>query len=275
MLIIWLCITSVLSTSLVSSDQNTSHLRVFPPENQTIAGVIQVTYLNDRNQLQYAFNASNARKLCHSLRLSIASQAQVEEALKRGFETCRYGWIDEHFAVVPRIHALANCGQNYTGLVKWRASVTHKFDVFCFNESDAMTQLKDAASDSPLSSGYNPEHTQATSEATQSTLAQSTSGSSPAPTTMNNEVEPARFVSSAHTSARAKVVLIACTCGLLIVSVVSLAYLKLRRRCSQSSDMKQHKQHIETEELNCVKYATEIQEVVSEDEKIEVDDDAH
>ena len=51
------------------------------------------------------------------------------------FASFRYGWIDEHFAVVPRVHALANCGKNRTGLVKWRASVTHKFDVFCFNES--------------------------------------------------------------------------------------------------------------------------------------------
>lgn len=47
----------------------------------------------------------------------------------------RYGWIDEHFAVIPRRKALSICGQNQTGLVAWRAPVTQKFDVFCFNES--------------------------------------------------------------------------------------------------------------------------------------------
>jgi len=62
---------------------------VFPSVNQSVAGVIQVSSLNDHNQLHYAFNASDARRLCHSLRLSIASKAQVEEALSRGLETCR------------------------------------------------------------------------------------------------------------------------------------------------------------------------------------------
>lgn len=51
------------------------------------------------------------------------------------FVLFRYGWIDEHLAVIPRRKALSNCGQNQAGLVTWRASVTKKFDVFCFNES--------------------------------------------------------------------------------------------------------------------------------------------
>lgn len=62
---------------------------VFPAENQTIAGVFQVSYLNDQNLPEYAFNASEARSLCSSLGLVIASQAQVTEALARGLETCR------------------------------------------------------------------------------------------------------------------------------------------------------------------------------------------
>uniref|UniRef100_A0AAQ5ZI07 Link domain-containing protein n=1 Tax=Amphiprion ocellaris TaxID=80972 RepID=A0AAQ5ZI07_AMPOC len=95
-------------------------------ENQSIAGVLQVTSLNYLNQPQYAFNASEARRICLSLGLSIATKAQVERALSRGLETCRFGWIDEHFAVIPRIQALVNCGKNQTGLVPWRASVTQK-----------------------------------------------------------------------------------------------------------------------------------------------------
>ncbi|XP_014852674.1 PREDICTED: lymphatic vessel endothelial hyaluronic acid receptor 1 isoform X2 [Poecilia mexicana] len=133
--IIWVCISSLLAFSSVFSDQNTSNIKVFPAANQSTAGVTQVSYQNNQNQLQYAFNASEARKICQSLGLSIASKAQVEEALSRGLETCRYGWTDEQIAVIPRIHALANCGQNKTGLVLWRAPVTNRFDVFCFNES--------------------------------------------------------------------------------------------------------------------------------------------
>lgn len=51
------------------------------------------------------------------------------------FVLFRFGWVDEHFAVIPRNTALSTCGQNRTGLVTWRAAVTQKFDVFCFNES--------------------------------------------------------------------------------------------------------------------------------------------
>lgn len=51
------------------------------------------------------------------------------------FVLFRFGWTDEHLAVIPRINALANCGKNQVGLVPWRAPVTQKFDAFCFNES--------------------------------------------------------------------------------------------------------------------------------------------
>lgn len=62
---------------------------VFPAKDQTIAGVFQVSYLNEQNLPEYAFNASEARSLCSSLGLVIASKAQVSEALARGLETCR------------------------------------------------------------------------------------------------------------------------------------------------------------------------------------------
>lgn len=62
---------------------------VFPAENQTIAGVFQVSLLSGLDQLQYAFNASEARRMCASLGVTIASKAQVKEALHRGLETCR------------------------------------------------------------------------------------------------------------------------------------------------------------------------------------------
>ncbi len=62
---------------------------VFPAVNKSIAGVFQVSYVNFLNQPQYAFNVSEARSLCMSLGVNIASKADVEEALARGLETCR------------------------------------------------------------------------------------------------------------------------------------------------------------------------------------------
>uniref|UniRef100_A0A3B3ZCP4 Link domain-containing protein n=1 Tax=Periophthalmus magnuspinnatus TaxID=409849 RepID=A0A3B3ZCP4_9GOBI len=109
--------------------------KVFPPLGHSVAGVFQVSYVNSLNQPYYAFNASDARSRCESLGVNIASVSQVINALTRGLETCRFGWTDEHLAVVPRVTAQVNCGQNQTGLVRWRAPITKKFDVFCFNES--------------------------------------------------------------------------------------------------------------------------------------------
>ncbi|KAM6943590.1 lymphatic vessel endothelial hyaluronic acid receptor 1a [Xenentodon cancila] len=268
--IVWLCITSVLSAISAFSHQNISNIRVFPALNQSIAGVIQVSYLNDQNQLRYAFNVSEARRLCQSLGLNIASRAEVEDALRRGLETCRFGWIDEHFAVIPRIHALANCGQKQIGLVPWRAPVSQQFDVFCFNESDAAEQL--------TNSHYPWEYEQSPAKTTDVTLtALPTSSSSsplfsstPADEIMNNELELARFVISSNSSDRVKVVLISCTCGLLLVSVIIVAYLKLRRRCPQNSDVKQPQEYIQTEEWA---HAKNITETKPEDQEIQVEDD--
>ncbi|XP_046897225.1 lymphatic vessel endothelial hyaluronic acid receptor 1a [Hypomesus transpacificus] len=122
-------------------------LKVFP-HGHTVAGVFQVSYKTTRNQLEYAYNVSEARELCQVLGVTIASKAQVEEALSRGLETCRFGWIDEHFAVIPRVTASEICGKNQTGVVTWRAPVQKQFDVFCFNQTES--QLEDATTDSPV-----------------------------------------------------------------------------------------------------------------------------
>uniref|UniRef100_A0A1A7WUE1 Lymphatic vessel endothelial hyaluronan receptor 1 n=2 Tax=Iconisemion striatum TaxID=60296 RepID=A0A1A7WUE1_9TELE len=273
--IIWLCITSVLCFTSVFSDQSTRRIRVFPAGNQSIAGVFQVSHVDSRDQLQYAFSASEARRFCRSLGLSIASKAQVEAALRRGLETCRFGWIDEHFVVIPRIHALPNCGRNRTGLVPWRAKVTEKFDVFCFNESE---QMPDASTKRPLSSSFYSENTQPSSGVLNSTLTtystHPTSSSPPpssssTPTTTNNEVEAARSVGSAHGPAGAKAALISCTCGLILISAAVLAYIKLGRR---RSDKKQQKEYIQTEEWTCVKNVTETRKAVQEHRGKEVGD---
>ncbi|XP_013882365.1 lymphatic vessel endothelial hyaluronic acid receptor 1a isoform X2 [Austrofundulus limnaeus] len=297
MTMIWLSVTSLLSIAPVFSDRNVSQIRVFPAGNQSVAGVIQVSYLNDWNQVKYAYDAVDARSLCSSLGLQIASKAQVEKALSRGLETCRFGWIDEHLAVIPRIHALANCGKNQTGLVPWRASLTQKFDVFCFNESDAATQLKDATTDSPLStSSYSKTSTlpseAAFSQGTPSEEASSeeipfketppeeaSSKEAPSqegdwfltPKTTIYEVEPARFVSSTHSSTGAKIVLITCTCGLLLALVAVIMYIKLKN-CSLGSDQKQQQpENIQTQEWKCENDA-ETKINVQEDQKIHDED---
>ncbi|XP_026176317.1 lymphatic vessel endothelial hyaluronic acid receptor 1a [Mastacembelus armatus] len=267
---IWLCITLGSVTSVIFGQNiDIDHIRVFPAVNQSIAGVFQVSYLNDLHQPSYGFNASEARRLCLFLGVTIASKAQVQEALRRGLETCRFGWTDEHLAVIPRIKPLTVCGQNQIGLVTWRATVTHPFDAFCFNESDAAIQLMHAANDRPLSSS------RATNSITHSASSSShPSSSSSSPKIIDSESESAHFVSSAQGSPRGKVALITSTCALLLVAVIFVVYLKLRRSCSWSSDMRQQQESTKTEEWTCVKIVKETKKDAQEDERIEVGDDA-
>ncbi|NWV68843.1 LYVE1 protein, partial [Malurus elegans] len=81
-------------------------------------------------------NFSEASNVCNQLTLQLASKEQVEEALKRGFETCNFGWVKDGFVVIPRITSNQKCGQGKTGIVRWNASMNKKFNVYCFNSSD-------------------------------------------------------------------------------------------------------------------------------------------
>ncbi|XP_062381264.1 lymphatic vessel endothelial hyaluronic acid receptor 1a [Sardina pilchardus] len=106
------------------------------PDAASVWGVFEVSQVP-----HYSFNASVARDVCQQMGVTMATKDQVEQALHHGLQTCRFGWVDEQIAVVPRLQAVSTCGQNRTGLVTWRAAVTSLFDVFCFNQTDHELQL--------------------------------------------------------------------------------------------------------------------------------------
>ncbi|XP_019750274.1 lymphatic vessel endothelial hyaluronic receptor 1b isoform X1 [Hippocampus comes] len=80
----------------------------------------------------YTFNFTAAPAACHSRHATVATIANVEEALRHGLETCKFGWVAEQVAVVPRLTASSKCGNGKTGLVKWNARAEQAFGVFCF-----------------------------------------------------------------------------------------------------------------------------------------------
>ncbi|XP_072321428.1 lymphatic vessel endothelial hyaluronic acid receptor 1a [Eucyclogobius newberryi] len=221
------------SVGLCICDLDTTKLRVFPAADRTIAGVFQVSSVNDWNQAYYAFNASEARDLCESLGVNIASISQIEKALSRGLETCRFGWTDEHLAVVPRITAQLNCGQNQTGLVRWRAALTKQFDVFCFNESDTAALL-DPTTMPTQSTSLSMLQTFATFQPIFFTL-------------MDSEAEKALRVGSAKGSSGKKTVVITSVVAVFLVAIVAVVYIKLK--CKSDKEP-----HIEKEEWTHVKY---------------------
>ncbi|XP_076879744.1 lymphatic vessel endothelial hyaluronic acid receptor 1a [Brachyhypopomus gauderio] len=121
----------IIPALLIDTDQVTVY-----PKHSSIFGVFHVS-----SRGAYAFNASVARSVCQRLGVTIADKAQVFGAFQRGFETCRFGWIDEQVAVIPRIEEKKNCGQGKVGVITWRASLGAKFDVFCFNLTDYEVQV--------------------------------------------------------------------------------------------------------------------------------------
>uniref|UniRef100_A0A8C4FHT9 CD44 antigen n=1 Tax=Catagonus wagneri TaxID=51154 RepID=A0A8C4FHT9_9CETA len=82
---------------------------------------------------RYSISKTEAADLCKAFNSTLPTMAQMEAALKIGFETCRYGFIDGH-VVIPRIHPNAICAANNTG-VYILASNTSQYDTYCFNAS--------------------------------------------------------------------------------------------------------------------------------------------
>eukprot|EP00064_Thunnus_orientalis_P002924 superscaffoldBa00000229_g2932 len=68
---------------------------------------------------KYTFNFTAAKAACLSLNVTIATRTQIERAVQRGLEMCKFGWIDGQVAVIPRITADKNCGKGKTGVVPW------------------------------------------------------------------------------------------------------------------------------------------------------------
>uniref|UniRef100_UPI003AB0D880 uncharacterized protein n=1 Tax=Centroberyx gerrardi TaxID=166262 RepID=UPI003AB0D880 len=120
---------------------DSSQIKAVPKSGRT-AGVFIIPKGGD-----YIFNLTEARAACLFLNVTIATKAQMEKALQHGLQTCRYGWIDEQIAVIPRLTADPKCGKNKTALVPWNANVDRKFGAFCFNAADLEKTPKTAAGD--------------------------------------------------------------------------------------------------------------------------------
>ncbi|XP_007446383.1 PREDICTED: CD44 antigen isoform X4 [Lipotes vexillifer] len=82
---------------------------------------------------RYSISKTEAADLCKAFNCTLPTMAQMEAALRVGFETCRYGFIDGH-VVIPRIHPNSICAANNTG-VYILTSNTSQYDTYCFNAS--------------------------------------------------------------------------------------------------------------------------------------------
>ncbi|KAL7871169.1 hypothetical protein SRHO_G00086660 [Serrasalmus rhombeus] len=155
---------SLLCLVLCTVSLDHSQIQVYP-ETGGVSGVFMAMLKNKK----YSFNATAAAEVCTSLGVRIATRAEVEMAQSKGLQTCRFGWVKEQIAVVPRIEGNEKCGQKKVGVIPWAASTSTMFEVFCFSatgQSEATT-LTTPRITTPVGSSPQP-------KATSSLLIQST-----------------------------------------------------------------------------------------------------
>ncbi|XP_027008969.1 lymphatic vessel endothelial hyaluronic acid receptor 1a [Tachysurus fulvidraco] len=221
-----------------------SQIRVYP-EHGSVAGVFHAWLSKG-----YVFSASEARDVCERLGVTIADKSQVEKALALGFETCKFGWINEQVAVVPRIQAKESCGKNQLGLITWRAPVSSAFDVYCFNSTDYEAHL-DSPEENPSTAVSPTAHTsRAQSKLAKTTRSasrddlQSTSTSFPESvdrllvndshvndssvndSSVNDSPESQAFSKTSRTTAVGLIALLTTVFAFLLLAVAAVCYLK-------------------------------------------------
>ncbi|XP_044127104.1 CD44 antigen isoform X2 [Bufo gargarizans] len=85
---------------------------------------------------RYSLGFEEAKKTCSELDAIIATKEQVETAHEIGFETCRYGWVENGSVVIPRITSNIICAAGYIGVYVLHSNATTPYDVYCYNTSE-------------------------------------------------------------------------------------------------------------------------------------------
>ncbi|ROL54880.1 CD44 antigen [Anabarilius grahami] len=73
-----------------------------------------------------------AESLCEDLSSSLANMEQVEEAYKKGLQTCRYGWVNSTKLVILRHESNTLCASGQIGITK-KIQDGNKYDAFCYD----------------------------------------------------------------------------------------------------------------------------------------------
>ncbi|GAB1286627.1 CD44 antigen [Apodemus speciosus] len=99
---------------------------------------------------RYSISRTEAADLCQAFNSTLPTMAQMKVALSKGFETCRYGFIEGN-VVIPRIHPNAICAANHTGVYVLLTSNTSHYDTYCFNASAPLEEDCTSVTDLPNS----------------------------------------------------------------------------------------------------------------------------
>ncbi|XP_057637258.1 CD44 antigen isoform X3 [Chionomys nivalis] len=98
---------------------------------------------------RYSISRTEAEDLCQAFNSTLPTMDQMQKALDLGFETCRYGFIQDN-VVIPRITPNAICAANNTGVYVLQSNTSH-YDTYCFNASAPLEEDCTSVTDLPNS----------------------------------------------------------------------------------------------------------------------------
>ncbi|XP_069751784.1 CD44 antigen-like [Narcine bancroftii] len=85
---------------------------------------------------RYKLDFQAAVAFCESHGYTLATLQQLKWAHASGYESCRYGWIQDGLVALPRVHAHPSCRKNLIGIYTDSWPQNLKFDTFCFTGTD-------------------------------------------------------------------------------------------------------------------------------------------
>ncbi|CAM4581469.1 unnamed protein product [Leuciscus chuanchicus] len=146
--------------------------QILVPTNDGISGVLLVQSKTNK----YSFNATTASEACEAIKMRIANLDEMKTANQNGLQTCRYGWIEERIAVIPRIERNEKCGRNSSGVSVWRTDISKLFDVYCFKPAGPNGSFETTSSmPQPTTGGRTPSNKHYSTETTHPSSIKSTS----------------------------------------------------------------------------------------------------
>ncbi|XP_048014502.1 CD44 antigen-like [Megalobrama amblycephala] len=152
----WMVLLGLVSGLLASSRSEAT--AVVNARSCSYVGVFHVEG-SERYNLTYEM----AKSLCEELSSSLTTMEQVEEAYKKGLQTCRYGWVNGTKLVILRHESNENCANGQIGITK-KIPDGKKYDAYCYDATDLSVKncaaeidpysMNTGHSDTAISSGW-------------------------------------------------------------------------------------------------------------------------
>ncbi|KAI5100574.1 CD44 antigen isoform X4 [Silurus meridionalis] len=105
-------------------------------QQETITKAIKTIQAKAEGLDRYTLKFDEAKELCEALGTTLASVEQLTAAYDKGYESCRYGWVSNGNAAIPRQEPNSLCALNQTGVITIVPTDIDPYDAYCYNKSE-------------------------------------------------------------------------------------------------------------------------------------------